>query len=162
MEFMTLRKTLDTSQITVLVDTREQKPFDLSPLKTRKATLATGDYSILGLENEVAIERKSLQDLIGCVGAGRDRFDREVQRLKAYPVRAIICEGGYGEIETQSYRGKCHPNSILGSIAGWIAGGLPVVMAGRRSRAEQIAQRMLVIAAKRRYAELMKFGEAVA
>jgi ERCC4-type nuclease len=146
----------------VLVDTREQKPFDLNPLKSQTSTLQTGDYSILGLESEIAIERKSLQDLIGCVGQERERFEKEIQRLKAYPVRAIICEGSYGQIEAKAYRGRIHPNAAVGSILGWIASGIPVVMAGTRERAQGVAQRMLVIAAKRRYADCVRFGEAVA
>ena len=156
-----MRKTLDLSQITVLIDTREKLPFDLTPLKTQKATLSTGDYSILGLEKHVAIERKGLQDLVGCVGGERERFEREIQRLKSYPVRAIICEGSYGQIEAKAYRGRVHPNSILGSICGWAAGGLPIIMAGNRERAQRLAQNILVIAAKRRYAELVKFGEVI-
>jgi hypothetical protein len=35
------------------------------------------------LEHVVAIERKSLGDLIGCIGVERERFDRVVQRLLA-------------------------------------------------------------------------------
>ena len=46
--------------LTAIVDLREQLPLDLSPLRTIRGTLATGDYSVQGLENIVAIERKSL------------------------------------------------------------------------------------------------------
>ena len=46
--------------LTAIVDSREQLPLDLSPLRTIRGTLATGDYSVQGLENIVAIERKSL------------------------------------------------------------------------------------------------------
>jgi ERCC4-type nuclease len=159
---LNMRKSLELSRITVIADSREQNPFDLSPLKTVQGSLTTGDYSILGLEHEVAIERKSLQDLIGCVGRERERFDREVKRLLGYPVRAVICEGSYGQIEAKAYRGSVHPNAVAGSIIGWCASGVPVIMAGTRARAQEIAVRMLVIAAKRRYAELVKFEEAVA
>ena len=157
-----MRKSLDLSKITVLCDTREQNPFPLSNFKTQSATLTTGDYSILGLENEVAIERKSLQDLIGCVGKDRARFDREVQRLLAYKTRAVIVEGGWGEIELSSYRGKVHPNSVIGSICGWNARGLPVILAGNRERANRLCENILAVAAKRRYAELVKFLGEVA
>ena len=61
--------------ITAVVDTREQRPLDLTPLKSVPGTLATGDYSVRGLEHVVAIERKSLDDLLGCIGRDRARFE---------------------------------------------------------------------------------------
>ena len=57
------RKTIEPRDIVAIIDTREQAPLDLSPLRTEKGTLTTGDYSIKGLESEIAIERKSLPDL---------------------------------------------------------------------------------------------------
>jgi ERCC4-type nuclease len=49
--------------VTILIDTREQRPLDFGSQLTRRATLATGDYSVEGLADSVAIERKSLADL---------------------------------------------------------------------------------------------------
>ena len=40
-------------------------------LRSERGGLYTGDYSIKGLERFVAIERKSLDDLMGCLGFGR-------------------------------------------------------------------------------------------
>ena len=70
---------LKPENVCALVDTREQLPLFLSPLRSVTTTLATGDYSVRGLENIVAIERKSLPDFLSCVGRERERFDREVQ-----------------------------------------------------------------------------------
>jgi DNA excision repair protein ERCC-4 len=78
--------------VTAVIDTRERHPLDLAPLRTITATLTTGDYSIQGLESIVAIERKELGDLLSCVGVEHERFEREVQRLLAYPVRCIVVE----------------------------------------------------------------------
>ena len=55
---------------------REQTPFDLAPMQTKAGTLNVGDYSIAGLESVVAIERKSLPDLVACCGRERERFQR--------------------------------------------------------------------------------------
>jgi ERCC4-type nuclease len=68
---------LRPEQVTAIIDTREQLPLDLSPLGSTSGTLATGDYSVKGLEHVVAVERKSLADLLGCVGQHRERFDRK-------------------------------------------------------------------------------------
>lgn len=48
-------------------------------------TLRTGDYSVSGLVDQVAVERKSEADYLACVGVERERFDAAVQRLLAYP-----------------------------------------------------------------------------
>ena len=148
-----LPATLRPESVTVVIDTREQTPLDLQPLLTVTGTLATGDYSVLGLETVVAVERKSLPDLIGCVGRERERFDREVQRLLAYPVRALIIEATWGDIEAGDWRGNVTPAQALGSVLGWIASGLPVLMAGDHARAGRYAGRLLLTAARRRWIE---------
>jgi DNA excision repair protein ERCC-4 len=152
---------LKPAQVTAIVDTREQCPLDLAPLQTITGTLATGDYSVQGLEHVVAVERKSLQDLLGCVGRERERFEREVQRLLAYPVRALLIEASWQDIEAGEWRGEITPAQALGSVLGWIAAGLPVVMAGDHQRAGQYAARILFTAARRRWREARALVGAV-
>ena len=74
---------LRPEQIVAVVDSREQLPLDLEPLQSVRGTLTTGDYSVAGMESIVAIERKSLGDLLSCIGKERERFDKEVMRLLA-------------------------------------------------------------------------------
>lgn len=150
---MKLPAEIPADKITATVDTREQKPWNLSPLPTVVGTLATGDYSVQGLEHYIAIERKSLSDLLGCIGQERERFDREVQRLLAYPVRALIVEAHWSDIEAGGWRSKITPAAAMGSLLGWIAAGLPIVMAGDHARAGRFASRILYTAARRRYRE---------
>ena len=52
-------------RITVVVDTREQEPysFDSDKVSAVRKALPAGDYSLVGLEERVAVERKSLTDL---------------------------------------------------------------------------------------------------
>ena len=155
-----MKATIDPSDVTAIIDTREQNPLVLSPLQTTSGTLATGDYSIVGLENIVAIERKSLPDLIACVGRERSRFDREVQRLLAYPVRALIVEACWGEIEMGQWQGKVSPNAVLVSLMGWIAAGLPVVLIDDHASAGRYVSRLLFNAAKRRWREARALVQA--
>ena len=63
----------------LLIDTREQKPFSFEryQVEIERATLPAGDYSLPGFEQCVAIERKELNDLIGCLCTGRERFERD-------------------------------------------------------------------------------------
>lgn len=144
---------LPAENVVAVIDTREQLPLDLAPLRMERGTLPTGDYSIRGLEHVVAVERKSLADLLGCVGQERERFDREVQRLLAYPCRALVVESTWQEIERGDWRSKIAPAAALGSLLGWIAAGLPVVMASDHERAGRYVGRILFTAARRRWRE---------
>jgi len=151
---------LKPEALTILIDTREQKPAVLKlsndgrELSSRRCLLYSGDYSVKGLERQVAIERKSLPDLMGCIGRDRDRFERELVRLRGIPTRAIVVEAEWQDIEEGNYRSKVDPNAAIGSLMGWIASGVPVVMAGNAERAGVFIARMLYITARRRYNEL--------
>ena len=67
----------------VVIDSREQHPWTFSNLSSEPGTLDTGDYSVRNLTHLISVERKSLSDLLSCVGIHRDRFKRELQRLRA-------------------------------------------------------------------------------
>lgn len=153
MTTMTILAEPSPEQITAVVDGREQTPLDLSPLQTESGTLATGDYSVFGLESVIAIERKSEGDMLSCVGTDRERFDREVQRLLAYPVRALVIESSWANFEAGGWRSHIKPASVIGSLLGWSAMGLPIVMAGDHTKAGRYVSRMLFIAARRRWRE---------
>ena len=79
----------------ILIDTREQAPFtfqgyDVDP---ETATLLVGDYSLPGFQDRAAVERKSLNDLIGCLmGKDRERFERELARGRHYDLFAVVVE----------------------------------------------------------------------
>ena len=49
---------MKNNEFTIIVDTREQKPWTFEHYHTSHAKLDTGDYSIQGLETIVGIERK--------------------------------------------------------------------------------------------------------
>ena len=150
---------LKPANVVAIVDTREQRPLDLAPLRTEAGTLATGDYSVRGLEHVVSIERKSLNDLLGCVGQHRDRFDREVQRLLAYPSRALVVESTWSELEAGEWRSKITPATAIGSCLGWVAAGLPILMAGDHARAGRYVSRLLYTTARRRWRESRRLLE---
>lgn len=144
---------LKPEDVTAIVDTREQTPLDLAPLQVEAGTLATGDYSVKGLENIIAIERKSAGDLLSCVGGERERFEREIQRLLAYPVRALIVESPEVYFREHRWRGNVTPAQVQGSLLGWVAAGLPIIHARDHEDAGRIVSRLLFIAARRRWRE---------
>ena len=148
---------LKPEHITCVIDSREQTPSDLAPLRSERRTLATGDYTLAGLEHVVAIERKSLPDLLGCVGRDRGRFDREVQRMLGYPVRALVVESSWAAIEAGEWRSRLKPSHVIGSLLGWQAEGLPVLMLDNHERCGRYVSRMLFTVARRRWQEMQSF-----
>jgi DNA excision repair protein ERCC-4 len=144
---------LRPEDVTAVCDSREQRPLDLE-LRTLVAALPTGDYSIAGLEHSVCIERKSLQDLVMCVGRERERFERELQRMRAYETRVIVIESSRAAVELKQYRGEVHPNAVLGSVYSWIARGITVEWAGDRAQAAKAVSRILFCAARDRWRQL--------
>lgn len=123
---------------TVIIDTREQAPYQFRTFKadakhktqsgiprplfiqTEIATLKTADYSIKGFESEIAIERKSLTDLFGTLGSGRDRFKRELERLSQFQVAHVVIEADWKTIlYSPPERTKLDPKSVFRSINAW-------------------------------------------
>lgn len=157
-----MKKKLSPADITAIIDTREQRPLTLGTLAVKRGTLYCGDYSVSGLQNFIAIERKSLQDLVMCCGAERERFEKEITRLLAYPVRALVVEASWTQLEIGpglpgGWRGKMSSNAVQGSVLGWIAQGVPVLMAGNHETAGRLVANLLFIAARRRWEEGLVF-----
>ncbi len=161
-----MTRELKPERVTAIVDTREQSPLDLAPLRVEVGTLDTGDYTAKGLEHVVRIERKSLSDLVGCVGRERARFEREVQRLLAFPVRVLIVEATWEQVEAHcpampQWRGQVTSSQVVGSLIGWQAAGLAVHMAGDHERAGRHVGRLLFTVARRRWRELQALADGV-
>jgi ERCC4-type nuclease len=116
--------------ITLIVDTREQTPLLFENLCTLPGTLYSGDYSIQGLEHLFAVERKSLNDLVGSLTSGRPRFERELHRLRGFQFKRLVVIGSYQDILKGNYRSKAHPRSIAGSLSAFeIRYDIPIVFA---------------------------------
>jgi len=129
---------------TIIIDSREQNPLDFPTLTATVGTLDTGDYSIVGLTHLVAVERKSLDDLLGCIGRERDRFKRELQRLRAYRFRLLIVEADAATLESGDWRSSLTPAHVLGSLAAWCAQfTLPAWLGGSHDGAGRFVERYL-------------------
>ena len=112
---------------TILIDTREQSPLVFTHCPAEVATLATGDYSIQGFEDEFAIERKSLDDLAVSCTHDRQRFEKELVRMRGYPFRRLLVVGTVEDVEAHRYRSRAEPKAILASVTAFeIRYGLPV------------------------------------
>jgi len=93
----------------VTIDTREQTAYDFTRYgaTTERGTLSTGDYSIKGFHDKVAVERKTIDDLVGCLmGKERERFERELSRGRALEFFAVVVEASMENIARGRYRSK--------------------------------------------------------
>ena len=128
----------------VAVDTREQRPWDFGPVPTVRATLKSGDYSLVGFEDRIAIERKERGDFLACCTGSRDRFVRELERLSSFDRAAVIVEACVWEVWEGSRFSGASPASIMGSAAAfWLDFGVPVFFIGSREHSADFAGRLL-------------------
>lgn len=158
---MKLRKELRPEDVTAICDSREQCPLNLTPLKVRVCGLDTGDYSISGLEHVVTVERKSLDDFLACVGRERERFEREIQRILSFPIRAMVIESSITEIEKGEYRSQVTPAAAIGSILSWQAKGINVLFCNDHETAGRMTAKFLFSAARARWRESYAFVESI-
>ena len=126
----------------ILADSREKKPytFEKYPVQVEVAALTEGDYSLAGFTDRVAVERKSLNDLIGClVGSNRTRFKKELARTGSYERFAVLVEANIQDVSFKRYRSLMEPHAALQSItAFYIRYGIPFLFCGDRDGAEYV------------------------
>ena len=131
----------------ILIDSREQAPFTFAGYEaaTETATLPAGDYSLPGFEDRAAIERKSLNDLIGCLmGKDRQRFERELSKGRAYDLFCVVVESTLADVSRGKYRSEMKPHAALQSIITFqVRYRIPFVWAGNREKAEYVTFSML-------------------
>lgn len=131
----------------IVVDTREQTPFTFGGFDCEvvAGTLSTGDYSLVGLSDRCAVERKSLDDLMGCLtGEGRERFERELARARGLGAFAVVIEASFQDMAEGRYRSKMKPHAALQSVLAFtVRYGCPFIWAGTRAGAEYAAYHLL-------------------
>jgi len=149
---------------TIIIDTREQCPLEFLDLPAERGTLDVGDYSIKGLMHLIAIERKSLADLVGCFGNERERFEREMVRIQARRFRAVVVEATYADIEAGEWRSKILPQVVTGSVASWsMRYGVPFFWCGDALATARWTEKLLYQAARHiawEYAHAARLCEA--
>lgn len=120
----------------ILTDTREQAPYLFTgyEVDVEPSTLPVGDYSLPGFEDRVSIELKSLDDLIGCLTVGRDRFERELARGRAYDFFVVVVEASLVDVYNGKYQSAMAPQSALQSLVAFqVRYRIPFVWCGNRA-----------------------------
>ena len=126
----------------IVTDTREQLPLPFKRLASVRATLTSGDYSFYGGEEVFAVERKTVADLVGCcVGENRERFFRELHRLRGYRFKRLLIVGTREQIETGTYRSDLSPKAVLATLSAIEARfDTPVVFAATPTDAGELVE----------------------
>lgn len=149
----------------IIVDSREQCPFAFtdsrySDVELVLCTLAVGDYSLAGLMDKVAVERKELPDLVQCLGRERERFERELQRGMALDAFAVVVEASWADLAAGRYRSRLNPHAACQSVAAFMVRyRCPFLFAGSRAAAEYVAWsflRQYLEGARRRWKAIAK------
>ena len=99
----------------IIVDSREQCPLVFTNLPSVPGTLTSGDYAPRGLEHLCAIERKSAADLVASVTHERERFERELHRLRGMRLARVIVTASRESIADGLYRSNANPRAVLAS-----------------------------------------------
>lgn len=132
---------------TIIIDTREQKPYSFNPqlAESIRQALPAGDYSLIGFEDVVSVERKSLDDLVGTIIQNRERFIRELIKLQPYEYACVVVEGTLKQIMAGTYRSEAHPNSVLGTmVAMTVDYKIPFYLCHNRDHAQAYTERYLL------------------
>lgn len=133
--------------MTAIFDTREPAdPHPWSPYlpegwRMVRGTLETGDIALAALPEGVVIERKTPSDLAGCIGKGRERFERELRRGRYLGRLIVVVEGDLRDVIEAAPGIK--PAAVMGSLAAWTARFCPIVFAGSVRAAADFSFRAL-------------------
>jgi DNA excision repair protein ERCC-4 len=126
----------------IICDTREQAPLQIPDMI--RAALPAGDYTIEGYEDRVVLERKSLPDLLGVIGGGRERFERELERLVKYERGAVLIEASMTDVLRGTAYSRVSPRAVMGSLlTWWVRYGVPPIFCDNRRNAAATVRKIL-------------------
>lgn len=132
-------------RFTILRDTREQTGWNFPDFEVKDTALETGDYSIAfkldgrlrKMDRIFVVERKaSANEMLAMVGQERERWQRELARLKKIVHPFIIVECSLQEFLEASVQSGVNPTSAFGSVVGWQK-YFPLIWAGSRTLAKE-------------------------
>ncbi len=129
----------------MIADSRERQPLweakEYEDFIVKRQKLDAADYSIEGLENLIRIERKKCgMELYANFTKHRERFYKEVERLREIPHKFIVIESTLEEISNPlSYRAVGNynraPAIVLSSLVSLsLLDGIQIIYAGKSAR----------------------------
>lgn len=142
----------------IIADTREINVYHFNPrfaphhlkehyanVTVTRAKLDTGDYSLLGFESVIAVERKaSLTELVGNLSADRERFEKELQRAMDLKYFYVVIEAPFHLLMAGQYRSMMDRHAAVQSIVAFMERYcIPFIFAGNRIAGEYLTWSIL-------------------
>jgi ERCC4-type nuclease len=118
---------LRTPKPVIIVDTREQNPFSFERFHNwfsgiEKRPLEIGDYSIAGMQDTCAVERKDLNDLLRSFHVERPVFVKRLRRMSAFPDRLLVITAPLSQVKSRYEHSPANPNQVTQSLVATLAG----------------------------------------
>lgn len=135
----------------IVVDSREQLPYKWPDQVVETIKLDVGDYSGIHVLDRLRIERKTLEDFLGCVGSGRQRFERMLEAMTIYPQRYLLLECTLQQLSAGGWKyTKVAPRSAVGSLFGWsLKYGVQPLLVGDRPHGLATVRKLVELSTKR-------------
>lgn len=131
------------NDIVIVADSREKLPYNFET-PSQVGTLGCGDYSLAGGGHLVAVERKTLDDLVLCLSKDRPRFERELYKSKSLDYMALIIECSLSDIINHNYRSQMEPKAVIQSLLAFsVRYRLPIFFCETREYAQRITESIL-------------------
>lgn len=144
----------------VAIDVREKKPYGFK-YYTKTVSLPVGDYSIVGFEHRIGIERKSASDLMACLSQEREikRFERELFKSQGLEYFCMVVETSFKDLANRKgYRSKTLSGTSLKTLIDLsVRYRVPVFFADYRHYGNWIVESIL----EKYWAGLVKTAEIV-
>ena len=118
---------LKTPRAVLLVDTREQNPFHFYRFGgwfagIEKKALKLGDYSVAGLEEVCAVERKDLSDLVHSCTVDRRGFIDRLRAMARLPHRLLVITSTLSQVKSPYPHANVDPNRVTQFLIATLAG----------------------------------------
>ncbi len=127
-----------------IIDTREQTPLSFRRFKgwfarIEHRALRLGDYSVEGMEDTCAVERKDLADLIQSFTTNRAIFINRLRRMSELPHSLLVVTASLTKIKSEYPYRAASPNRIMQSLIAVLAGlRLPFICTETHELGEEI------------------------
>jgi len=130
---------------TIIIDSREQKPYTFRGLETITSGMIVGDYTVLGKEQYI-IERKATPlEIHGNFTKGRERFYNELNRAIDSNIKMLILmEFSLADLHKKTRYARINAQMLVNTLTSInLKYGFPYVFAGTRSQAQWFANKFL-------------------
>ncbi len=106
----------------IVVDSREKKPYSFREWQFQNVVIVRkkldyGDYSLLGHEATVFVERKSIDDLVNTLVSNKIRFKKELKRAEQAKHKLVLVDGSMSEIMSEKYHSTVNREYLITKIA---------------------------------------------